>query len=139
MKNIAGEKVGRLTVIEKDGTVNKYNVKLWKCVCDCGAVVYKTPSELLRSKRTSRGTTCGKCRDRIDGTRWGALYQRTRYDSTTGYKGVSMMKNGKYRAYIFFKGKQISCGVHSNLEDAVKARQDAEDKYFKPLLEEFGK
>lgn len=51
-------------------------------------------------------------------------------NNTTGHKGVSYIKKtGRYRAYIKIGGKQISLGNHLSLEDAVKAREQAEEKY----------
>ncbi|KYC94351.1 hypothetical protein B4102_0211 [Heyndrickxia sporothermodurans] len=47
------------------------------------------------------------------------------------------MKNrNKWKAYIGFKGKQINLGHFDDLQDAIAARKEAEDKYFKPILEE---
>lgn len=39
--------------------------------------------------------------------------------NTTGYKGVSKLKNGKYRAYISHDGKQISLGIFETSRDAA--------------------
>lgn len=47
-------------------------------------------------------------------------------NSTTRVTGVSFMKSrNKYRAYITIKGKQVSLGLFTNLEDAIEARQKA--------------
>lgn len=57
-KNIAGEKYGRLTTIERVG-VNGQNRSLWLCKCDCGNDSVVSVSELL-----SGGTrSCGCLRD----------------------------------------------------------------------------
>ena len=36
----------------------------------------------------------------------------------------------KYRAYITVDGKQIHIGTFKKLEDAAKARKNAEERYF---------
>lgn len=52
-------------------------------------------------------------------------------NSWTGYKGVSWHKHRKkYRARIKANGKEISLGYYVNIEDAIKARDEAELLYF---------
>lgn len=51
--------------------------------------------------------------------------------SNTGIIGVHQIKhNGKFRAYIAKDGKNIHLGDFINIEDAIKARKEAEVKYF---------
>ena len=59
-----------------------------------------------------------------------------RYGTSLGYRGVSRLKiNGKYVARIGFKKKKYYLGRFDTLEEAVKARQKAEDELYKPFLE----
>ncbi len=52
-------------------------------------------------------------------------------DNTSGYKGVYWHKNhNQWESLISYKGKQIYLGLYNNIEDAIKARQEAEIKYF---------
>ena len=52
-------------------------------------------------------------------------------NSTSGIKGVSWRKrNQKWRAYITVNHKRIELGEYENKEDAITARQKAEEKYF---------
>ena len=51
-------------------------------------------------------------------------------NNTSGYTGVSQSKNGKWRAYIKINKKQIHLGRYDTKEEAIKARQEAEIKYF---------
>lgn len=54
-----------------------------------------------------------------------------RSDNTSGVTGVIWYKNkNKWRAEIFVDNNCISLGYYKKLEDAVKARKDAEEKYF---------
>ena len=55
-------------------------------------------------------------------------------NSSTGIKGVNKSKNGKYRAVIVLRGKQIYLGEYITLEEAAKARRRAEEKYFAPEI-----
>ena len=51
--------------------------------------------------------------------------------SNTGVLGVHRLKkNGKFRAYIQYNGKQVRLGDFNNIEDAIVARKEAEIKYF---------
>lgn len=56
----------------------------------------------------------------------------------SGIRGVCWHKHKcKWRASIGFKGKSIELGYFDNIEDAAAARKQAEEKYFKPVIEEF--
>ena len=56
--------------------------------------------------------------------------------NTSGYTGVRYNPaRGKYEAYITLHYKRVNLGRFSKLEDAVKARQKAEDELFAPLIE----
>ena len=48
-------------------------------------------------------------------------------DNTSGYTGVHKTKAGTYRAYITVKKRRIELGTYKNIEDARRARQEAED------------
>lgn len=53
-------------------------------------------------------------------------------NNTSGKKGVSYQKTrDKWRAYITIDNKQYYLGSFTNYEDAVKAREEAEQKIFK--------
>jgi len=54
-----------------------------------------------------------------------------RRDNTTGYTGVIWSNaSGKYLANIKINQKRIHLGTFSKIEDAVRARREAEEKYF---------
>lgn len=52
----------------------------------------------------------------------------------SGYRGVYMRENGRWRASIGFKGKIYSLGTFDTVEDAVEARQGAEKEIFDSFL-----
>lgn len=60
-----------------------------------------------------------------------AMNAKLRINNTSGITGVCWNeKIKKYRAYIQKDGKNYNLGFFANLEDAVKARKEAEIKYF---------
>ena len=52
-------------------------------------------------------------------------------NNTSGVKGVTFdKKNGKWKAYIYSNNKMIYLGLHENLEDAKRVREDAEKTHW---------
>ncbi|MBC1419896.1 AP2 domain-containing protein [Listeria fleischmannii] len=61
-------------------------------------------------------------------------------NNTSGRKGVTFDKSRqKWLAQIEFQGKHHFLGRYSQFEDAVKAREEAEEKYFQPILDQYDK
>lgn len=58
-----------------------------------------------------------------------ALNMPLRSNNKTGIRGVSLTKEGKYRAYITVDGKQKSLGWYDTLEEAASARWQGEQLY----------
>lgn len=57
--------------------------------------------------------------------------QGLRKNNSSGHAGVCWNnKTNKWRAYITVNSKQINLGYYANKEDAIKARENAEIKYF---------
>ena len=64
----------------------------------------------------------------MDGTCIEMLEKRKyRRDNTSGFRGVTRMKNGRFRAYIGFKGKRYYIGCFEQYDEAVDARIEAEE------------
>jgi hypothetical protein len=60
-----------------------------------------------------------------------SINTRLRSDNKSGYKGVLFKKKqNKYGAYITIKSKQKWLGVFNTKEEAIKARKEAEEKYW---------
>ena len=57
--DITGQKFNYLTVLERDGTINKKVT--WKCQCDCGKIIIVKGDSLKRGVIKS----CG-CKNKID-------------------------------------------------------------------------
>lgn len=134
MKDLTGQKFGRLTALyatdQRDGKGSVY----WHCRCDCGNMLNVTESSLIYGNYQS----CG-CRKRevqmeissrlhrVDGTCVEWLEKRKyRRDNTSGFRGVSKMKNGSYRASIGFKKQRFYIGTYKCFEEAVQARLETE-------------
>lgn len=50
--------------------------------------------------------------------------------NTSGYAGIRVTKNNRYNVRITYNGEERHIGNFINLDDAVKARKQAELKYF---------
>ena len=110
---------------------------IWHCVCECGNELDVPYSWLVYSNMRSCG--CWK-REResklpelltpISGTSIDAIKsKKIRADSTTGVTGVYLQK-GKYVAKIVFQSKQYQLGKFDDIDDAIKARKEAEELLF---------
>ena len=74
----------------------------------------------------------------LDGTCIEMLEKRKyRRDNTSGFRGVSRMKNGRYRVYIGFKGKRYYIGCFERYSEAVEARMDAEKLIHEGFLQAY--
>lgn len=154
-KELEGKRFGKWTVIKYLRTDNKNAIFL--CECDCGTIRERKKRSILHDNSLSCG--CAKwemVKDKKkaissldrgrryshekyykNGTSKIALKQKLSKNSTTGVKGVSYIPTTKrYRAYIFFKGKQHHLGVYDTLEEAAFARKEGEKEYFGKFLDE---
>lgn len=119
---------------------------IW-CTAECPKCRNTFSTRLSRIKRIK---TCAGCnRDIVnlqpaasvaftDGTSLLALKSRTggkvNKNSATGANGVSKMKNGTYRAYINICRRQIYLGVYKTIEEAIAAREEAQEKIYGAIL-----
>ncbi len=96
--------------------------------------VTNTTSEIVdhinRNKLDNR-----KCNLRITNQRVNAINSKLPSNNTSGHKGVRLNKHGSWVASITVNKKHIYIGSFRTKEEAVKARELAEEKYYKPLLE----
>lgn len=135
LKDYAGKRFGKLTVLEYAG--KKAGMHRWRCRCDCGqeTVVGQT---LLQSGKTK---SCGCLHQTtyihnlklIDGTSvtiLEAMRSKTLSSNTSGYTGVYQQKRtGKWVAQITFRRKTYYLGTYEKIEDAVKARRRGEEMH----------
>lgn len=142
---LIGKQFDRLTVIDVSDRKG-YVI----CRCECG-----NTKEIRRDKLTSKREptrSCGCLRRELTAinkvntinevnTCYHTAFQiiektSLHKNNTSGKTGVSWDKrSGKWQAYIRIHYKQINLGYYTSLDEAIKARQIAEDKYHRPLIE----
>jgi hypothetical protein len=152
---ISGEKYGMLTALKPVGRSRNGDTK-WLCKCDCGNFRVVAISN-LRHKRFPT-VDCGNHNkprsqeainatskwmhenDLKQNTRLTTLTGKPRSNGTSGVCGVSWSKRDKkWVAYLQFGGQYKLRSEFKNKHDAINARKAAEEKYFKPILEKYGK
>ena len=73
-----------------------------------------------------------KCNLRICNTQQNAMNKITPKNNTSGHIGVSFDKTrNKWMAYIKLNGRMKNLGRYNSYEEAVAARENAEELYFK--------
>lgn len=145
--DLKGQHIGHLTVLErsdKRGVRGKRTVPLWKCQCDCGAIIYKATDTLTSSKTNM----CEKCAEKhrvkrmhesagfVDGTQVSRFTKKDRpANAASGVRGVYYEPRAqKWRARIKFKGKLMTIGTFDTIEQAAEARKDAEKELLEPYM-----
>lgn len=159
-EDLTGKKFNRLTVLGL-GEKNSSGQIQWKCRCDCGNIVFATTyylksghtkscgclnkekaSKRLKSKKfVESRNNYRKENFLVEGTSLSLINPKhLRKNNKTGVNGVYWDKKlKKYRVRINVKGKSISLGCFKNLQEAKEARKDAEEKYYKPILDKYNK
>lgn len=147
--DLIGKRFHRLTIVKtykKDGRTHA------KCQCDCGNV----KEILLRSIAKGLTKSCGclqsekalentkhfeewRKHNHVEGTSLAAISRdKPVPKNTSGVTGVTWDKSrDKWMATIGLKGKRIFLGRFDKKEDAIKAREKAEKKYFKPIIDKY--
>ena len=142
----AGDRFGRLTAIRPTDQRGAGSV-IWECRCDCGSTV-AARANMLASGHT---TSCGCIKKELDKERdfkkiltyanntylefaENIAKPRANTSADTGVRGV-VMRRGKYIAHIKFQKKRHYLGTFSQLEEAVKARREAEARVAEYLEE----
>lgn len=59
-----------------------------------------------------------------------SINRRTFKNNSTGQTGVIKNRNGKFEARINVNNKRIQLGVFSKIEEAIRVRKEAEQKYW---------
>lgn len=145
-KDLVGNIYGELTVLGYSHNDPDTRSPMWLCQCSCGVekAIYGYALEhghykscgCVRDAKRDVGVKRHIENDSINGTRVSALKAKIHAGNKSGYKGIAWMsQRGKWRAYIGYKGKQISLGYFDNIEDAITARAAAEEKYHKPYID----
>ncbi|QQE75238.1 RNA-binding protein [Brevibacillus composti] len=135
-----------MIVVERAGATKNQNA-LWLCQCDCGGTIAARATGLRRGDTISCGCSSKSMalnarkvmieEQTIDGVQVPLLTKKVRSDSRTGHKGVARrIRKGKeyYEVNITLKGKRYHVGTFADINDAIKARRDAEIKYHQPYI-----
>ena len=136
LKDWVGKRFGMLTVLSYARKENGFHV--WHCRCDCGNEVDVRQSNLQNGWTKSCG--CQRSPQKnlyyTDGTCLEMLRPDLMYrTNTSGVRGVYYSsKRNKWIAQIMFKQKCYYLGGYDKIEDAARAREEAEDKLFGDFL-----
>ncbi len=149
--DLTGKRFGKLSVIaETDNRADSGSI-VWQCKCDCGNIVE------ISSKRLVNGlaVSCGCYQKEKQKQSMKKLHNRQFKDNTnidliskqqansnnhSGVRGVHWCSSkNKWIATLSFQKKLVLNKAFSNKKDAIKARKDAEEKYFKPIIEKYEK
>lgn len=137
-----GTKFGYWTVIEPPD-VSRHDYVRCRCICGKEKVIYVY--NLLQGKSLSCGCKRKEGDSLVlkDGRKLTAKVHRQHIaikytgfgreinrNNSTGVPGVSVFRNGQYRAYISIGKRQIHLGFFDKLDDAKAARKVAEQRYF---------
>lgn len=135
-KDFVGKRFGQLTVTGYAG--KQSGMHRWNCLCDCGRHIVVGQTLLQSGKTKSCGCLQAGMAEKnmkfIDGTSVTILEktgEKLVSSNTSGYNGVYFSKRSKkWTAQIGFKGKNHHLGYFTNIQDAVKARRNAEDRIY---------
>lgn len=144
-KDLTGNVYGELTVLRYSHNDPTSRSPIWFCRCTCGVEKpihgyalehgYYKSCGCKRDEKRDAGLKKHIKKDAVKGTRKSALKAKLHVSNKSGHKGVAWIDSRqKWRAYIGYKGKQISLGYFDNKDDAISARKNAEEKYHKPHL-----
>lgn len=158
--DLTGQRFGRLVVIRDSGERASSRVAMWECKCDCGEISFVSRANLrsghtkscgclnkeIISKRLktkgyqAKAVEARKGKTFVEGTDLSSLTKKKPSNNVSGQKGVYWEKRRKrWRSQIMIKGKNIHIGYYTDKQDAINARLEAEEKYFKPILEKYKK
>ena len=155
--DLTGERFGKLLVLRRDPGRKDGGNYFWICECDCGNRKSIRGTSLVKdggtrscgcdqravASQTGRETVAENARRQIErNMAYGTNFQVIENGSLpknnkSGHKGVCWDKRRElWAANIQVHGKKKFLGRYSKYEDAVKARELAEEQYFEPLIEQ---
>lgn len=150
IRDITGQKFGRLTAIER---LNKKRGSsfMWRCRCDCGNEVEVSANSMLSGNTKSCGclrvesirktnAKYGSVADRmrlVDGTCVDRIERiRLQRNNTSGCTGVQA-RGDKWIAVITFQKQVHYLGIFETQQEAIDARKEAEQRLFGEFLNKY--
>lgn len=144
--DITNQTFGRLTALYPTKKRASGGAVVWHCRCQCGKELDVSRNDLVYANMLS----CG-CRKKehdaelkdllihVDGTSIDMLRSnKIPSNNTIGYRGVYLVR-GKYMAKIVFKKKQYFLGTYDTVEEAARARKEAEGLLFDGTVQYYEK
>lgn len=92
-KNIAGNKYGKLLVLEKTNSRSSDGCVMWKCQCDCGNITYVNSNSLKRGDISSCGCLRSKGEQKIN---------QLLFDNKVSYRTQFHFPDLKDKKYLYF-------------------------------------
>lgn len=149
-KKHIGEVYGSLEILDVTVKHEEWRNSVYAtCKCQkCG----NTISTLLSRVISGNALQCKKCSEKnlekgkkirmassVDGTNLFDItgQRKKNKNNKSGYTGIVLERNGKYRAYINFKRRQYHLGTYDTIEEAIQARKEAEKNLWGKFLEEY--
>lgn len=148
-KNLIDQKFGKLLVLEETNKRTDNGSIVWKCRCECGNIIEVSSKKLVNGYVVSCGCyqkerqkySIKKLHDRqfIDNTNIDIISkQQANSNNKSGVRGVHWCSSKKkWIASLSFQKKLVLNKSFDKKDDAIKAREEAEEKYFKPILEKY--
>ena len=145
--DLTGLMINDILILEKTEQRNRGAV-VWKCKCFCGNIFYASgyrikngeirscgcKRKIFRKENFEKAQKASK-EKYVDGTYLPLIQNpKLRSNNKSGINGVYKSGN-KWVASIMIANKAHRLGSFKNLKDAEKTRKEAEEKYFKPILE----
>lgn len=144
MKDLIGQRFGKLTVIANDPDKHEYVIVR----CDCGTERSVRRWNLTTNRRPARSCGCESKKRCVENAQSHNAKNRAYYtnleviktdkpyiNNKSGHKGVYWDKHrNKWCASICVHRKTTFIGRFDKLEDAIEARQEAVEKLHDPLI-----
>ena len=164
--DLTGRRFGRLVVIEETQERDGSGSVIWKCLCECGDETMVSTRNLNSNHTNSCGCMQKDHAQRVgkraihiarksdkfkrsvekdsqeQNTKLSTIDYENRKiqkNNTSGVRGVSWDKSKKrWVAHLSLKGDVKLFKRFKDKQDAINAREEAEEKYFEPILEKHG-
>ena len=147
-KDLTGKRFGLLVVkgmSDKVKHTKSCDLHLWECECECGTITYRTTSYLNCSKHSGCPVCMMKRRTKkmnegagfVEGTQLSKI-KNIKPESTrtrSGIRGV-YYQDGKWRARLYFQGKNYHLGMYNTVAEATDARKRGEQEIYGKFLDE---
>ena len=150
-KDLKGRRFGKLVVLEETSNRADNSSVVWKCKCDCGNIVEISSKRLVNNINSSCGCyqkerqkySINKLQERqlIEKTNIDLIKKQcANSNNKSGVRGVHWCKSKKkWIASLSFQNKLVLNKSFDDKNKAIQARKEAEEKYFKPILDKYHK